>query len=127
LIFAKIVFTVAGILGIIQLLPLYFLFDFIGRRTPPGINHPEYYFGFAGVALAWQIVFLMIGKDPRRYRAVMVPSILEKASWVLTLVVLSAQHRIGISTVLLAPSDFVLGLLFIASYAKTKPGPRPAS
>src|ERR1700722_18057186 len=96
LIFAKTVFTVAGILGIIQLLPLYFLVDFIGRRTPPGISHPEYYFGFAGVALAWQIVFLMIGKDPQRYRAVMVPSILEKASWVLALVVLSAQHRIGI-------------------------------
>lgn len=124
--FAKIVFTVAGILGILQLLPLYFLFDFVGQRTPPAINHPEFYFGFAGVAFAWQAVFLLIGTDPYRYRAVMLLAILEKGSWVLALVVLLAQNRIGLSTALPAASDFILGLLFIAAYAKTRPDARPA-
>jgi hypothetical protein len=124
--FAKIVFTVAGILGILQLLPLYFLFDFVGQRTPPAISHPEFYFGFAGVALAWQVVFLLIGTDPYRYRAVMLLAILEKSSYVLTLVVLLAQHRIGLSTALPATSDFILGLFFIAAYAKTKPDAPPA-
>src|SRR5580704_4668496 len=89
--FAKIVFIVAGILGILQLLPLYFLFDFVGRNTPPAINHPEFYFGFAGVALAWQFVFLLIGNNPHRYRVMMLPSILEKASYVLALLALSTQ------------------------------------
>lgn len=124
--FAKIVFIVAGILGILQLLPLYFLFDFIGRNTPPAINHPEFYFGFSAVALAWQVVFLLIGSAPYRYRIFMLPSILEKASYVLALVVLLAQHRIGLSTAVSATSDFILGLLFIAAYVKTRPDARPA-
>jgi predicted tellurium resistance membrane protein TerC len=124
--FAKIVFTVAGIVGILQLLPLYFLFDLIGHRAPPVVNHPEFYFGFVGVALAWQAVFLLIGTDPYRYRAVMLLSILEKASYISTLAVLLAQHRIGLSTALPATSDLILGLLFVAAYARTGPATRPA-
>jgi hypothetical protein len=124
--FANIVFIVAGILGILQLLPLYFLFDFVGRNTPPAMNHPEFYFGFAGVALAWQIVFLLIGSDPYRYRVFIVPSILEKASYVLALVALCAEHRIGLRSALPATWDFILGLLFIAAYAKTRSDARPA-
>lgn len=120
--FSEIVFTAAGILGILELLPLYFLFDFIGRNAPPAINHPEFYFGFAGVALVWQVVFLLIGSDPYRYRIFMLPSVLEKASYVLALVVLLAQHRIGLSTALPATSDFILGLLFIVAYVRTKAG-----
>ena len=117
--FAKVVFTVAGCVGILQLLPLYFLYDFIGQRVPPVINHPEFYFGFIGVALCWQAVFLLIGTDPYRYRAVMLLSMLEKASYVSTLVVLLAQGRIGLSTAMPATSDLILGLLFVTAYART--------
>jgi len=123
--FAKIVFTVAGVVGILQLLPLYFLFDFVGQRAPPVINHPEFYFGFVGVALAWQVVFLLIGTDPYRYRAVMLLSILEKASYVSTLAALLVQHRIGLSTALPATSDLILGLLFVAAYVRTGAVTRP--
>jgi hypothetical protein len=123
--FAKIVFTVAGIVGILQLLPLYFLFDFVGRRAPPVVNHPEFYFGFVGVALAWQVVFLLIGTAPYRYRSVMLLSILEKGAYVSTLAVLLAQHRIGLSTALPATSDLILGLLFVAAYAITRPDAKP--
>jgi hypothetical protein len=125
--FARVVFNVAGVVGIIQLLPFYFLFNFVGQRIPPAVNHPEYYFGFVGVALAWQLVFLLIGYDPYRYRVIMLPSVAEKASWVAALVVLYFQGRVGLSTVLLTPSDFILGLLFIAAYAKTKIDTRAAS
>lgn len=124
--FAKVVFTLAGGLGVIQLLPLYFLFDLIGQRTPPAINHPEFYFGFTGVALAWQIVFLLIGSDPCRYRAIMLPSVFEKASYVLALIVLSARHSIGVSMALPATSDFILGSLFIVAYMKSRPNTTPA-
>ena len=43
--FAKIVFLVAGIYGLIVLLPLYFLEERTGRDFPPPITHPEYYYG----------------------------------------------------------------------------------
>lgn len=124
--FARVVFAVAGMLGIFELLPLYFLFDFVGRNTPPAVTHPEFYFGFAGVALAWQAIFLLIGTAPNRYRIFMLPSILEKASYVVALVTLFAQHRIGLPTALPAISDFILGLLFIVAYAKTRQDARPA-
>jgi hypothetical protein len=124
--FAKVVFAVAGVVGILQLLPLYFLFDFVGQRVPPVINHPEFYFGFVGVALAWQVVFLLIGTDPYRYRVVMVLSILEKGAYVSTLAVLLTQHRIGLSTALPATSDLILGTLFIVAYARTRPHPESA-
>lgn len=117
--FTRVVFTVAGVLGIAQLLPLYFLFDFIGRRTPPVINHPEFYFGFAGVAFVWQLVFLLIGTDPTRYRPMILLSVLEKASYVVALIVLAAQHRIAVSTALPGSLDLVLGVAFIAAYIRS--------
>jgi hypothetical protein len=124
--FAKVVFFAAGIWGILDVLPLYFIFDFIGRKSPPAINHPEFYYGFAGVTLAWQFAFLLIGSDPSRYRIMMLPSILEKASYVLAVLVLFVQHGVSVSMALPATPDLVLGVLFIAAYMSTKPsGERP--
>jgi hypothetical protein len=56
--FAKIVFWVAGIWGLLVLTPLYFMFDLIGRKDPPPITHPGFFYGFVGVALAWQVSFI---------------------------------------------------------------------
>ena len=33
--FAKVAFTMAGILGLLELVPLYFMYNVIGRRDPP--------------------------------------------------------------------------------------------
>lgn len=79
--FAKYTFLVAGIYGLVALVPQYFLADKIGRDFPPAITHPEYYHGFVGVALAWQIAFLIISRNPARYRLMMLPAILEKAAF----------------------------------------------
>jgi hypothetical protein len=118
--FAKVVFTAAGIWGVLLISPLYFMFDFIGRQSPPVINHPEFYYGFAGITLAWQFVFLLIGNDPHRYRIMMLPSVLEKASFVLSTLVLFVQHRLSVSQALPATTDFVWGVLFVAAFIKTK-------
>jgi hypothetical protein len=76
--FAKAVFWIAGIWGFLTITPLYFMFDLIGRNDPPPITHPAFFFGFVGLALAWQIAFLFIATDPARYRPLMIPSIFEK-------------------------------------------------
>jgi hypothetical protein len=49
--FAKIVFWVAGIWGLLVLTPLYFMFDLIGRSDSPPITHPGFFYAFVGVAL----------------------------------------------------------------------------
>ena len=46
--FAKIVFWIAGIWGVLVVLPLYFMFDLIGRKDPPPITHPGFFYGFDG-------------------------------------------------------------------------------
>jgi hypothetical protein len=72
--FASIVFLIAGVWGMLVLTPLYFMFDFVGRQYPPPVTHPDFYYGFIGVALAWQAAFLVIARDPVRLRPMMVPA-----------------------------------------------------
>jgi hypothetical protein len=117
--FAKIVFWVAGIWGLLVLTPIYFLFDLIGRNDPPPITHPGFFYGFVGVALAWQIVFIFIATDPVRYRPLMIPSVLEKVSYGAAVIVLVLQVRMHKSDLLFAGTDLLLGLLFVTAYFKT--------
>ncbi len=56
--FARIVFRTAGVWGVVVLTPLYFLLDLIGRQYPPVITHPDFYYGFVGITLVWQVAFL---------------------------------------------------------------------
>jgi hypothetical protein len=117
--FARIVFLIAGVSGILVLAPLYLVFDFVGRQFPPPITHPDFYYGFIGVALAWQVAFLVIARDPIRFRPMMVPAILEKVSYVGTLSVLYAQGRLQVIQFAVCGVDLVLGVLFVAAFLKT--------
>jgi len=116
--FAKIVFWIAGIWGVAVILPLYFLFDAIGQKHPPAITHPEFFYGFAGVALAWQIAFLFIGSDPVRYRPLIIPSLVEKLSAGIAVIVLVSQERIQQSSLVFAGTDLLLAVLFVIAYFK---------
>ena len=125
MIFAKRVFFWSGVYGLVVLLPLYFLESKIGRDFPPATNHPEQYYAFIGVALAWQIAFLMIARDPVRFRPLMIPAIAEKFLAAGAVIVLYMSDRI--SGTVMAPflGDVALGMLFIASYLKTAKYPVP--
>jgi hypothetical protein len=117
--FAKIIFLVAGIWGVLLLTPLYFIFDLIGRQDPPPITHPAFYYGFAGVGLAWQIAFFVIARNPVRFRPIMIPSIVEKFAYGGVLTVLFLQHRLHPQDFAFGCIDLVLGLLFIVAFFKT--------
>lgn len=117
--FAKVVFTIAGVWGLLVVTPLYFLFNTLSRQYPPAITHPEFYYGFAGVALAWQIAFLIIASDPVRFRLIMIPSILEKLGYAVAIIVLYLQGRIAQSNLIFAGVDLLLCLLFLMAFMKT--------
>src|SRR5215831_114784 len=93
--FAKWVFRLAGVSGILMVVPLYFLERQTSADYPPPITHPEYYYGFLGVTLAWQVMFLVIGSDPVRYRQAMLPAMLEKASFAAAIPVLYMLGRVA--------------------------------
>jgi hypothetical protein len=117
--FAKIVFICAGIWGIVVLTPLFFLVDLTGRQYAPPTAYPQFFYGFLWVAMAWQIAFLVIGSNPARFRLMMVPAIIEKLSYVATVVMMRGQSRISAADAMAAWPDLVLGILFIAACAKT--------
>jgi hypothetical protein len=65
----------------------------------------------------------MIGSDPVRFRALMMPSIVEKFGYVATLTVLYVQGRIPMIDAQAAVPDGLLGMLFIVAFAKTRGQP----
>jgi hypothetical protein len=117
--FAKIVFWIAAIWGILIITPLYFLYDMIGRQDPPPITHPGFYYGFAGCALAWQFAFMVIARNPVRFRAMMIPSVFEKFSFAVAQTVLYSQHRLHPSDLFLGGIDGLLGVLFLFAFFRT--------
>lgn len=116
--FARWTFLIAGIYGLLVLLPQYFLIEKAGSDAPPPINHPEYYFGFVGVAIAFQIVFLLIASDPLRYRPIILATIVEKFSFGIATAILLSKDMVAGPIVYGAAVDVVLGILFIISYVK---------
>jgi hypothetical protein len=118
--FARRVFTVAAIYGILVLAPQYFLEERIGIDYPPPITHPEHFYGFVGLALVWQFVFLLIARDPARYRPLMLVAVLEKLAFGVPAIILHTQGRIPAAVLGAGVIDLLLGVLFVASYVKTR-------
>jgi hypothetical protein len=122
--FARWTFTVAGVWGLAVLVPLFFLVDVTGRAYPPPTEFPHFFYGFLLVALAWQLAFLVIGRDPIRYRWMMLPAIVEKLGYVTILAVLYSRGRIPAVDAQAAIPDGLLGLLFVAAFIRSGPRAR---
>lgn len=125
MVFARWVFGVAGVYGLAVLLPQYFFEEKVGRDFPPPVTHPEFFYGFVGVALAWQVAFLVIARDPVRYRPLMPVAVLEKLGFGVAAVVLFAQQRLAAAPLAFGVIDLVLGVLFVAAYLRLAPAPMP--
>ncbi len=123
---AKWVFTGAGIYGLIVMLPMYFAEPAMIAAGQP-MTHPENHYGFVGAAVVFQLMFLLIGRDPVRYRPMMLIGVLEKASfgfavWPLYLMGRTPGLVAGFATV-----DLILGLLFLIAWFRTRSTPFEAS
>lgn len=119
--FAKWVYLIAGIYGLLIMTPQYFLETQNGIDYPPAITHPEYYYGFIGVTLAWQVAFLVISRDLTRYRPLMLVSVIEKYSFGIAALVLFGQGRLAMTILVFGLIDLLLGTLFAISYKKVSP------
>lgn len=119
MIFARRSFRFAGVYGLIALFPQYFLEAQIGRDYPPPITHPENFYGFIGVALAWQVLFLILSTDPLRYRPMMIPAVLEKLTFGVATAVLFSQGRIPGIVFAFGTVDLFLALLFTLAFVRT--------
>ncbi len=114
--FARYTFYTAGIYGLLVLLPQFFLLEKTGRDYPPAITHPEYFYGFVAVAVAFQIVFLIIGSDPVRYRTMMLAALVEKFPFAGIVFWHYAAGRANEMILGGAAVDLILGILFLIEY-----------
>lgn len=115
--FARRVYLAAAIYGFIVLVPQYFL----EASLVPPTTHPEQFYGFIGIALAWQFVFVMIARDVRRYRALMPVTVLEKLAFGLPALILYLQGRVPVPVLAVGLIDLLLGTLFAIAYVTTRP------
>jgi len=102
----------AAIYGFIVLLPQYLMESRTGSDFPPPITHPEYFYGFLGVALAWQIAFLIMATDPVKYRWLLIPAICEKLSFGLAALALHNARGVPWTILLGGIIDLLLASLF---------------
>ncbi|MBI1261136.1 MAG: hypothetical protein GC184_05375 [Rhizobiales bacterium] len=126
MLFARRVFLIASIYGIIVLLPGFFMEAQFNAMTPPAITHPEFYYGFFGTAFAAQFFYFTISRDPIRYRPLMPFAIFAKFTFFATCLLLWLDGRMVWSNVFLGSLiDGLIMVMFAIAYAKT-PRDKPA-
>jgi hypothetical protein len=106
--FARVVFALAGLYGLGALVPLY-------QQAGTTLDY-----GLLGAVAAWQVMFLLIAWRPAELRLAMIPSVLEKLFWCITLGVLYARG--SATSVELAGGTIphgLLGVLFAVAYFRT--------
>jgi hypothetical protein len=118
--FARTVFAAAGVLGLLILLPGFFTIDMVSQLYPPAVTHQDFYYGFLCVTAAWQLVFLVIARDPIRYRPLMPAAMLEKFPYVAMLLILYTHGQLARPQLAAVVIDGTLGILFVSAYTKTR-------
>ncbi|MDB5673794.1 MAG: hypothetical protein JWM65_776 [Sphingomonas bacterium] len=114
----KRIFTVAGIYGLIVLLPLYFGEHALAAMGQV-LTKPEYYYGFIGAAVSFQLVYLTIGRDPLRFRPLMPLTLIAKLSFTIPVAILFFSGRVDVVTMIMASIDAMIGLAFLWAWRVT--------
>jgi hypothetical protein len=125
MIFSKRVFTWGGIFGLVMLTPMFFLESQMAAMGGP-MTRPENYYGFIGVAWAWQWVYLLIGSDPVRYRPIMPLGAMGKLIFVVITFGLAIAGRTPWNVALITASDLVIAILFLIAWRMTPVSPQGA-
>lgn len=120
MLFARRVFLIASIYGVIVLVPGFFSEASLNAMTPPAITHPEFYYGFFGAALAAQFFYFTISRDPIRYRPMMPLAVFAKFTFFAACLLLWLVGRMGLSNIFLGSLiDGVIMVMFAIAYVKT--------
>jgi hypothetical protein len=116
--FAKWVFVAAGVYGLLVIAPMYLLEGAVVRFYGP-LTQPVWYYGFVGTALPFQLIYLMIGADPVRFRPMMPITALAKLLFGGAALVLFAMGRAPVGVTATAMPDLVWMVLFVIAYLRT--------
>ena len=113
--YAKLVFLIGGIYGLLALIPLYF----IENQIAPGLNYPEYYYGFIGINIVWQISYIYIATNPSKFRPIILFAFLVKILGVISISWLILTKRTETWWYGIIISDLVFAVLFLTAFIRT--------
>lgn len=117
---ASYIYSAAGLYGASILLPQLFLEKTVSEKVAPiPRDSAQYFYGMYGAALAFQGVFLVMGRDPVRYRALIPFAVAEKLIFAGACAMLHGQKRLPEGMRLGALIDAVLGVAFIGTWFLT--------
>ena len=108
--FTSRVFVAAAIYGFIGAATLYF--------TDAPDPHRLMYFAFAGIALVFQGVFLVIARDPRRFAPLLPLCVFEKLSFGIPALAFAARGQAEQAMALGGAVDLLLAGLFVMAWRK---------
>ena len=121
---ARWIYLVAAIYGLLILAAGLFAERALDASGAP-LAHPEFYYGFYGSAIVWQLVFLLIASDPARFRVLMPITFLEKAAFLLSNLALLTTGRMSMGGPFIGGLiDGALMILFVVAWLRT---PRSAA
>lgn len=110
--FARRVYIIAAVYGFLAVPALYF--------TDAPDPHRLLYFAFAGIALVFQGVFLVIARDPQRYAAFLPLTVFEKISFGIPALAFWIQGQAANDMALGGAVDLVFAGLFITAWLKMR-------
>jgi len=118
--FARGVFLVGSIYGVLMLVPGFFTETLFNVLYPPPVTHPEFYYGFFGTALAFQVVYFLISRDPVRYRPLMAVAVFAKLTFFGACVALAWAGRLALGGPFYGSlGDGILMVLFLIAFVRT--------
>jgi hypothetical protein len=120
--FAKTIYLAAGVLGLLQVAPAYFMEGQIATWNPPAIEHPEFFIRLHQRRPNMAVRLPLDRPGPVRFRPVMLLAALAKFSIVITFVWLYAVNRIRVPWLASAAFDGTFAVLFLVAYARTAHG-----
>lgn len=106
--FTSRLFTIAAIYGFIGAATLYF--------TEAPDPHRLLYFAFAGIALVFQGVFIVIARDPRRFAPLLPLCVCEKLSFAIPALAFAARGQAEGAMALAGAVDLLLAGLFALAW-----------
>jgi hypothetical protein len=114
--FARLIFRIAGIYGIIVMAPMLFM----ERQIAPSAAHPVFFYAWVSVNLAWQILFIVLATAPSRYRPMMLVCVLQKATAAIAIPWLFVLGRVGGMWLGAAATDLCFAVLFFIAHRVTR-------
>ena len=108
--FARRIYIGAALYGFVGAGSLYF--------TPAPDPHRLLYFAFAGIALVFQGVFLLIARDPRRFAPLLGLTVFEKLSFAIPALAFGARGQAAPALVLGGVVDLALAVLFALAWRR---------